>query len=72
MITPEQIPDKVVDALWEANGDEHIGILQWRHEAKATIAITLNAWMAMDIIPSSEGGRSIQITLPLTKSKNDL
>jgi hypothetical protein len=67
MLKWEEIPDEVVDALWEANGDEHIGILQWRQEAKKTIAVVLNAWMNMDIIPSSEGGRSIQIALPLIK-----
>lgn len=72
MLKAEQIPDKVVWALWEATGEEPVGVLACLVDAKIYLAAAINAWPGMSTGPNIYGRQDAVVHLPLpTENTND-
>ena len=71
MIKLEQIPDEVVLALWEATGEEPVGVLACLVDAKIYLAAAINAWPGMSTGPNIYGRQDAVMHLPLPPQEGE-
>ena len=75
MLKAEQIPDEVVLELWEATGEDPVGVLACLVDAKIYLAAAINAWPGMGPIRTDQPigdwcDKLPAIILPLSEKQN--